>query len=180
MNKKKSLKHSSTARIAFCGVFAALTIVLLYFGGLTVLDLSLLVLCSVVTVVVTIETGYRYGVIYAAATSVLALVLLPSKLYAVEYLLFSAAYPLLRPLIERIPIKALAFCSKIATLDVMLLACILLGQFVLNAGDEFFVLGWLTMAGGTAFFVLYDIALSKAITFYLVKLRKIIGINKIL
>lgn len=169
---------SSVRRLAFCGVFAALTIVMLYIGGLTVLDLSVLMLCSFITILVAIETGTRACVIYSAATSVLALILLPSKLYAVEYALFSAAYPLLRPLIERL--GRLSFVLKIAALDAMLLGCVLLGQYAFNMGEEFYSLGAVTMLVGTVFFILYDILLGRVITFYFARLRGKIKLYKFL
>lgn len=179
MNKKTG-KNTAARKMAFCGVFAALSLVLLYVGGLTVLDLTLLMLCSFITVVVIIETGDKYGYIYAAVTSALALILLPSKLYAVEYIVFSTVYPIIKPHIERIPNRVVAWVLKIAALDAMFLGCVLLGQFILNVGDEFFPLSLLTMLFGTAFFILYDFAFSKCIKLYLVKLRKIFGFSKYL
>ena len=180
MGKIKTGQNTAARKTAFCGVFAALTLVLLYFGGMTVLDLSVILICSLVSVVVIIETGDKWGFIYAAATSVLALLLLPSKLYAVEYILFSAVYPIIKPRIEKIPSKAVAFILKIASLDLMLIGCVLLGQFVLHVGDEFFTLGVLTVVLGTVFFVLYDIVLTRCIIFYLAKLRKTVGLYKFL
>ena len=178
--KRQNARNTAARKTAFCGVFAALSLVLLYFGGLTVLDLTVIMLCSLVTVVVIIETGDRYGFIYAAATSVLALILLPSKLYALEYILFSTVYPIIKPRIEHIPNRFAALAVKVASLDLMLLGCILLGQYVLHVGDEFFSLGAVTMLVGTAFFTLYDFALTRCITFYMVKLRKTIGLYKFL
>ena len=177
---RKSTRNTAARKTAFCGVFAALSLVLLYLGGLTVLDLTVIMLCSFVTVVVIIETGDKTALIYAAATSVLALILLPSKLYAVEYIVFSALYPLIKPRIEKIRPKWLAFILKIALLDLMLLGCVLLGQLVLHVGDEFFSLSFITMALGTAFFILYDFAFTRCIIFYMAKLRKTIGLYKFL
>lgn len=170
---------SEARKTAFCGIFAALEMVILYFGGLTVLDLSILVVCSVITVFVAIEAGDRTAYVFCAATSVLALIILPSKLYAIEYILFSALYPMLKPHFEKLP-KAAAFIVKILFLDLMLLICILVGQFVLNVGDEFYSLGVITMVAGTLFFAVYDYALTKCIYFYLGVLRKRLKIHKLL
>lgn len=173
-------KPGSPARkVAFCGIFAALTIIILYFGGQTVLDLSILVLCSAVTVLVLIETDIKTGIIYSLVTSTLALLLLPSKLYAVQYLLFSTLYPLIKPYAERLP-KAIAFILKIAVLDAMLVLCIILGRYILMAGEEFFTLNVITLVLGTLFFALYDYALSKAMVIYTKILRKRLGIGKFL
>ena len=93
---------SMTQKIALCGVFAALCLVFLWIGGMTLLDLSVLVVCSLMTMLIVIETGVKTAWVYAAATSALAFLLLPSKLYAVEYTLFAAVYPIMKLYFERL------------------------------------------------------------------------------
>ena len=44
-----------TKKLTLCGIFAALCIVFLYIGGFTVADLSLLVVCAIMTMVVLVE-----------------------------------------------------------------------------------------------------------------------------
>ena len=165
--------------MALGGVFAALSMVMLYIGGLTVLDLSVLVVCSFITIFVTVETGAKMGWLFAAVTSALAFILLPSKLYAAEYALFAALYPMIRPVIDRLP-KKLAFVVKVVTLDVMLLGVVLLGKFIFTSGDDGFPLGWLTFLLGSAFFAVYEIALTLCVGYYINKLRKKLNISKFL
>ena len=167
MSENKKL----TKNIALCGVLAGLAIGMMYLGEFTPLDLSLLLICSLITILTVIETGNKMACIYAAVTSVLALVILPNKLYAIEYIVFSAIYPIVKGYAERLP-KWPAFVVKIAVLDIMLLFCILLGQYVFALGEEFYSLGVLTMVIGTLFFMLYDYTLTKCITYYIVILRK--------
>lgn len=176
---KSNLSSRRARRIAFCGVFAALSMVILYIGGFTVLDLSILVICSLVTAIVAVETGAKTGWLYAAVTSALALILLPEKLYAIEYIFFSAVYPMVRPLFSRFPAR-LAFVLRVAVLEAMLCICISLGQFVLMVGDEFFTLGSVTLIGGCAFFILYEFALSRVMVFYFVKVRNKLRLNRFL
>ena len=99
MDKRKS----TTKKVALCGVFAALCLAILWVGGMTLLDLSVLVVCALMTMLLVVEAGEKMTWVYAAATSVLALLLLPSKLYALEYLLFAAVYPILKLHFERLP-----------------------------------------------------------------------------
>ncbi len=165
MNKKL------TKGTALCGVFAALCLVILMLGGLTAADLSLLVICALMTMVVRVEAGEKMTWIYAAVTSVLALLLLPSKLYAIEYLFMSAVYPILKVHFDQL--RALfAWPVKISCLDCMLVVVLFLGQKVFMLEDEFFSLSAVTVLAGTLFFILYDICLTACITLYLVKLRK--------
>ncbi len=173
MIKNKSM----TKKLTLCGIFAALAVVFLYIGGFTVADLSVLALCSLMTMVILVETGEKTAWVYAAVTSTLALILLPSKLYAIEYIFLSATYPILKMHFERLrPI--FAYPVKISCLDCMLLVLLVLAEKVFMAGDEFFSLSVVTIVVGTLFFILYDFALTVCITFYLVKLRKKLGLNK--
>ncbi len=166
MKRDKTL----TKKITLCGIMAALSITFLYIGGITVLDLSVILLCSLVTMFVMTETGERMTWVYFAVTATLALMLLPSKLYAIEYTLFGALYPILKMHLERLK-PMLAWVLKILTLDLMLLGCVLLGQLVFSLGDEYFSLGALTFILGSLFFILFDRALTVCISFYIVKLR---------
>lgn len=177
--RKDKGRNTPARKAAFCGVFAALSMTMLYVGGLTPLDLSILVVCSLITAVVAIETGLKTAWLYAAVTAALTLILLPSKFYAIQYIAFSAVYPLLVPLIDRLP-RAAAAVVRIAVLDLMLLACVLLGQLIFMVGDEFFPLGAITFVLGTVFFVLYDLAFTMCLRVYIVKLRKKINFSRFL
>ena len=167
-----------TLRITLCGIFAALSMAVLWIGGMTLLDLSVLIICALMTMLLMVEVGERMTWIYAAATAALALLLLPSKLYAIEYILFAAVYPILKMHFEKIRIWWAAYLVKLSCLDTMLLACVVLAQLVFHAGEDFFSLSWLTIGAGTLFFILYDVTLTLCISLYIVKLRKKIGLGR--
>jgi len=171
-------RTTTTKKIALCGVFAALCLAMLWLLGLSALDLSVLVLCSLMTMLLTVETGDKMTWIYAAVTGVLALLLLPSKLYAVEYVCFAAVYPILKLYIERLP-SLPAFLVKISLLDSMLLLCIVLGKLVFVGSEEAFPLSVITLVAGSAVFIVYDLALTTCISWYIVKLRKKLGLKKL-
>ena len=166
-----------TKKITLCGVFAALATVLLYIGGMTLLDMTVLVVCSLMTMILVVETDVRMAWIYTAVTSVLALILMPSKLYAISYVLFSALFPILKMYLERLP-ALFAFFVKVSVLEVMFIITILLVKFVFTSVDGWFALDFITIIGGIVFFILYDMCLTSVITFYMVKLRKRFRVNK--
>ncbi|MBQ9716811.1 MAG: hypothetical protein IJV76_02360 [Clostridia bacterium] len=165
-----------TKKLALGGVMSALCIALLYLLGLTAFDLSVLVLCSLMTMLVMVECGVKVTWIYAAVTSVLALLLLPSKLYALEYMMFAALYPILKMYFERLP-AMYAWLLKISCLDSMLMLCLVLVRLVFTTAD-FFPFAMPTFILGTAFFILYDIVLTMCISVYMIKLRKILKLPK--
>ena len=98
----KNIGMNTTRKITLCGVFAALAIVMLYIGGMTVADLTVAAVCALMTMVIVIEAGVKYAWIYAAATAALALILLPNKIYAIEYICFAAVYPVAKMYFERL------------------------------------------------------------------------------
>ncbi len=159
-----------TKKLAFGGVMAALAITFLYLLGLTAFDLSVLIVCSLLTMLVMVECGPKITWVYAAVTGVLALILLPSKLYAVQYLLFAALYPIAKMYFERLR-AMFAWLLKLSILDSMLMLCLILVRTVF-AETEFFPFTVPTILVGTAFFILYDMAMTLCISFYMIKLRK--------
>lgn len=170
-------QKSRTRKLALCGVFAALCIVFLWLLGMTVLDLSVLVVCALMTMLLVVEAGEKMTWLYAAATAVLTLLLLPSKFYAIQYILFGAVYPILKLHFEKLP-AVFAWPVKISCLDSMLLLCVVLAQVLFKLGDEFFPLSWITIGLGTLFFILFDLTLSLCISLYIVKLRKKLKIGR--
>lgn len=173
----KPTSMKTTKKLALCGVFAALALTFLWLGGLTVLDMSVLAVCALMTMILVIETGDKMAWIYAAVTSVLAAILLPNKIYAVEYICFAAVYPIMKMYFERLR-TLFAWFVKISFLDMLLLLCVLLAQRVFLLGDEYFSLHVLTIVLGSVFFVLFDFALTVCATTYIVKLRKRLGLGK--
>ncbi len=172
MNHSKNL----TKKIALGGVMAALCVALLYLLGMTAFDLSVLVLCALMTMLVMVECGVKTTWIYAAVTSVLALLLLPSKLYAIQYALFSALYPIFKMYFERMN-QVFAWMLKLSCLDSMLMLCLILVRTVFTNAD-FFPFAMPTLIVGTLFFVFFDIVMTMCISVYMIKLRKIFKLQK--
>jgi len=72
--------NNSAKRAAVCGILAAMSMVLLYVGSISVLDLSAVVICAVVTMIVKVEMGGSvYPWLYVAVTGVLPFCFCPPK-----------------------------------------------------------------------------------------------------
>ena len=171
--------NKSAKRAAVCGVLAAACVVLLYLGSLTVLDLSAIVLCAVITMIVKVEmSGTVYPWLYAAVTGVLALVLLPSKLLAVEYILVGGIYPLVKAVYEKLH-PVLSWGLKISTLSSMVLLEILASRFLFVSEEARIDLTVPSVLLAVVFAVVYDLALSVVISTYILKIRKKFGLKKL-
>ncbi len=174
----KKSSAAMTRKLAFAGIMAALSVVFLWLGSLSVLDLSSVVLCAMLTMVLVVEAGERYAWLTAAVTAILGLLLLPDKILAVLYLFLGGMYPILKAALEKYPYW-LSWVFKISTMDTMLLLTIAASKLIFVSGEPFFDFTWVVMLAGSVFFVIYDMALSTFITLYINKLRKRLGLKKL-
>lgn len=174
-------KTSFDKRIVVSGVLAALSVIILYLGcAIEVLDLTMSAIVSLLVVIIVIEMGYKYAWMTYLATAILSIVLLPQKSPAIFYACFMGFYPIIKSYIERIGSALVRWTIKFVTGNAALgLMFLFLSLFV---PDEFEG-GWmlvLTYALGIIAFITYDIALSKLITLYFVRIREQIKIYRFL
>lgn len=174
-------KSAFDKRIVVCGVLTALSVILLYLGGIIeVLDLSMSAIVSILIVVVVIEMGYSYSWLTYIATSILSLVMLPQKTPAIFYACFMGFYPIVKSFIERTNKAWLRWLVKLvvghAAIGLMFLFMSIFVPEDFN-GDGLIIV---TYALAISAFVLYDIALSKLITLYFKMIRERIKIYKFL
>lgn len=157
-------------RTALAGMLAALSVVILFAGYATgVMDLTAIAASSVLTAIAVVELGGIYPYLIWAVVSVISFLMVPGEL-AAGYLLFGGIYPMLKLYFERLP-RVLEWVVKLSYGAVVLAAMYLLSKFVFGIPDE---AGWLMVGlafGYAVFFVLYDYAISVAMTLYTKKLR---------
>ena len=178
MAKRKS---SFDKGIVVSGVLVALSVIILYLGSaIEVLDLTMSAIVSLLAVVIVIEMGYKYAWATYAATSVLSLLLLPQKTPAIFYACFMGFYPIIKSYVERINSAVLRWIIKLA-IGHSALAMMLLVMFIFV--PEELETEWLlfsTYILGIVAFVMYDVALTKLISFYFARIRDRVKIYKFL
>ena len=161
----------ATKKVTLSAMLAALSVVILLLGSFVeIVDLSAAALASFLVVFAFLELGAGYAVLLWASATVVSLLLFPggaSLFYAAIGL-----YPLLKSFLEKLPI-ALEWVLKMLTCNVVLAAYILLGKFVLMLPDEVLTtwLLWVFIPFANLVFILYDIALSRLIIYYGLRLR---------
>lgn len=175
--------RQSSQRIKYITVSAmlsALGVIIMAIGAFVeVLDLSTAVLASMLCIYAVIEIRGSYPWMIWLVTSILSLILLPIKTPAVFYALFFGFYPILKEKLERLS----GFVSWILKLVIFHLSVgVMWGVFRLfiPSALEDMGMGWMLLALyalGLVCFVLYDIALTRLITFYLFRLRKLFRIK---
>ncbi|MBQ9783578.1 MAG: hypothetical protein IJW44_03565 [Clostridia bacterium] len=171
-------KKNTTRRLTTCALLAALGVVLLYLGSMIeVLDISMAVIVSLFCIFAVIEYGGSAPWLIYTVTAVLSLLLLPNKTPAVLYLLFFGYYPILKEKLER-KSRPVSWILKELIFHAALVVMLVLYHITLtaeNASPWFFYAAFILLA--EIAFPLYDIALTRLISLYLFKLRKLFRIQ---
>ncbi len=165
----------NTKRLATCAMLAALGVVMLYAGALIeIVDISMAVIASLLCVVAVIEYGGGAPWMIYGVTALLSLLLLPNKTPAALYTLFFGFYPILKEKFEKRP-KVLCWVLKELTFNASLVLMGIASVYLMLGENNALVnplfIG-IVVVLCEAVFVLYDIALTRLISFYLITLRK--------
>ncbi len=100
--------------IAKGGIFAALSLILLYFSSvLPTNKLFLLGIASCIIPLSIITTGIKNTIVVYSAVSLLSLFIIPSKLISIAYILIFGAYGFVKYFIEKLRNIPLEFALKL-------------------------------------------------------------------
>ncbi len=165
-------RKNETRTLVIAAVVAALGVVTLTLGSIVqVLDLSVAVIASLFVVFAVIELKGKYPYLVYVVTALLAMLLLPIKTAPLVYLCFTGYYPIIKSKLERRRMPpVLRWVCKILVFNVALAVAVLVSVFILHISVPAVWCYWL-LPLLTPIFVLYDVALTRLITFYLVRLR---------
>ena len=163
-----------TKYLTVSAMLAALSVVVLMLGSFVeVLDLSTAAFASILCLYAVIEIGGVYPWMIWLVTSVLGILLLPVKTPAIFYALFAGFYPILKAKLEKLR-ASVSWILKLLTFHVCLAAMVAALLLFVPGGLVFEGWWWLpvaTYALCLVCFVAYDIALTRVITFYLIRLH---------
>ena len=166
---------TKTRKLALAAILSALGVILLYFGSIiTVLDLTMVAIASLIIYFAVIELGSFYPYLIYAVTAILSLLLLPDKFAGAVYLLFGGIYPILKEFFERLH-YIVSWILKFSVFNTALLLLIAVSVYVMHVEDTGLGFNWVVFGLGNLTFLLYDIAMTKLISLYLVKLRRLFG-----
>ena len=188
---KSSGSLSKTKKIALSAILSALGVIFLTIGSLIeVLDLSSAAIAGFVIVIAVIELGKPYPVMMYFLISFLSALLLPNKYPALFFIFFGGFYPIFKSFIERFH-PFVAWVVKFSMFNTFLAFLILAVNFLVKAGflpsfdsiDENSLSSFLSnfkivvFAVANFVFLLYDIAMTRIINLYLIKIRSLIGLK---
>ena len=168
----------NTKIISVCAVICALSTVLLLFGSVTqIMDLTMVALCSMLVTYSVIEIGGAWPWLVWAVTSLLSLLLLPDKFGGVVYLIFGGYYPMAKLFIEKRTKLVYGYLIKLVYFNMVLSVILLCGKYILLMPDDEISLGIAAYVICNPTFILFDFALTRLITVYLIKFQKRFGLK---
>lgn len=121
--------------------------------------------------------GMPFPYLIYVVTSILSLLLLPSKVAAAIYFLFGGIYPVLKAMFEKLH-YGVSWVLKLSYFNTILTLLLAASLYILHVEDPDLGFNLVTYALGNVTFILYDMATTKLVTLYLVKLRKRLRIEK--
>ena len=177
---------TNVKKLTVGALLSAMSVALISFGALLeTLDLSMAAIASFACVFAVIELKGMYPWLMYAVTGIISVLLMPQSMAGWFYLLFFGYYPMLKEKFERLK-KPVAWVLKLILLNAAILICaVIVYFFFMGSGEGLleafeYVFG---NVGGVAVvavlyllvnvvFVVYDIALTRLISFYIFKLSK--------
>ena len=168
-------------KLAFCGVIAALSTVLMFLTGLApTATLALPAIAGCLLIPVVVEAGLAWGAGVYGVCCVLSFLLAPDREAFLFYLLFFGYYPVLYAVLGRLRGRVLRYVAKLLVFNAAVALEVLLSVYVLGVPMEsFFILGWIGPVVmwllANAVFILYDLALDGLILQYYRRLHPRLG-----
>lgn len=171
----------NSMKLAFCGVMAALSTVLLFLTGVAPMaTLALPAIAGCLLIPVVVEAGLSWAVGVYGVCSVLSFLLAPDREAFLFYLLFFGHYPALFAVLGRIKNRVLRYLAKLLVFNAAVALEVLLSIYVLGIPLETLsILGPIgpvvLLVLGNGVFVVYDLALEGLIVQYLHRLHPRLG-----
>ena len=170
--------NGAAGRMALSGMLSALIVAVLYFAGISeVASLSVLAVAGVILCVCVYECGMKFAVSAYAATSFLSFIVCADKVTAGMYVICFGLYSVLKSLAETyIRCRVLEWTVKLLFFNLSLVLMLLGARFLLldigilkDLPGWAWALGWGVLNG---VFLIYDVALTRLMTFYIFRLRQ--------
>lgn len=170
-----SKKLMSTHKISLCGIFAALSTVIMLLAYFPYLTYALPAIAGSILIIIIVELGKKYAFLIYLTVSIISFIIC-EKEAAFTYILFFGYYPILKSVLEKIKSKGIEWLLKMVSFNVMFallyfVSTEVLGLDVDEMGDFGKYSKLILFFAGNIMYVLYDIALTRVIAMYLYDFR---------
>lgn len=169
---------SSTFRIAFCSVIAALSVVLMIVTSfIPIGTYALPCFSGILIVAVVIEYGWKWAAAVFAAVSLLSLFISADKEAVLYFIALFGYYPILKGVFEKhIKNRVLQYILKFVVFNAAAILSFFIATLLLSVPlEEFEIFGVylpaLFLLFGNVFFAFYDYAVTVIVSQYVLKIR---------
>ena len=185
MGQNRHSTRKTTRRIATCGVFCALAVVMLGLGAIIeVLDLTASAIAALVLLPILLCYGGKYAWLSYAVTATLGVLLMPQSLAAWMYAGLTGFYPMVKERLDKLP-RIVGWPIKLALLTAVLYLAVF--YFIMLGGegsitdafrkgfgeaDEPPVMAWAVVGLSVFTFVLFDLLIDRLLILYYIKWQK--------
>jgi hypothetical protein len=187
MGYKRSSARHATRRIATCGVFCAVAVVMLGLGAvIEVLDITAAAAAALILLPILLCYGGRYAWLSYAVTATLGVLLMPQSLAAWMYAGLAGFYPMIKQKVDRLP-RVVSWIVKLLLLTAVLFLYLTVFFFIFMGGegsmtDAFFkgfgeadeppVIAWAVVGLSVLTFVLFDLLIDRLLILYYLRWQK--------
>ena len=187
MGQNRHSTRKATRRIATCGVFCALAVVMLGLGAIIeVLDLTAAAAAALILLPVLLCYGGKFAWLSYAVTATLGVLLMPQSLAAWMYAGLTGFYPMVKQRLDKLP-PVLGWLIKLLLLTAVLFLYLAVFFFIFMGGegsftDAFFqgfgetdsppVMAWAVVGLSVFTFVLFDLLIDRLLILYYIKWQK--------
>jgi hypothetical protein len=163
----------TTRNMAIAAVMTAFTVVFLYIAALLPMEqIGIIALSSLFGIAAVIEGGISADILVFIGSSIIGALIVPNKPMIHFYVLFFGYYPIVKSLAEKLRNNILKWAVKLAVFNLALTALWFFASFlILNPTILQMGTGLIYLLGNLVF-VVYDIGLSRLISFYIVRISK--------
>ena len=176
--KMKSPVKKPAFRLAFCGIMAALGVVLMLITSLIpVGTYAFPMIAGALLVPIVIEFGVRWALGVYAVVALLSFFIAGDKEAVLYVIMLFGYYPVLKNLIEsKIKSRPVGYIIKLAVFNAAATGAFFIASFLLAIPPEEYTLFGIYMPAafllfGNLLFILYDFALNSFIVLYVRRLR---------
>ena len=183
---RNSTRHT-TRRVATCGVFCALAVVMLGLGAvIEVLDVTASAAAALILLPILLCYGKKYAWLSYAVTATLGVLLMPQSLAVWMYAGLTGFYPMVKMKLDRLP-RILGWPIKLALLTAVLMLYLAVFYFIMLGGEGSFadaflhgfgeeneppILAYAVVGLSVFTFILYDLLIDRLLVLYYIKWKK--------
>lgn len=173
-------KMNKTSKTTIGAMAVALSVIAMLLTVVPVMTYASPMIAGMLLIVIAIELDKKWGFAVFAAVSVLSVLLASDKQAVILYIMFFGHYPLTKALIEgKIKSRLIEWLIKFAVFNAaMIFSYFLVVKVFAFPMDEVGDMGKygtiILLILGNIFFPIYDIMLSRMVTLYVIRLRKVL------